>query len=205
MERSINAICTQFCPAAPRGFCQFPRGGAGLGKACFLRGGAAYFPRGGAGRPSLILGPRGHSISSYAHLLIYTYSHQQHEHQHHYQYEHMLMFLTACLLICSSAYLHIFPSTHLLICSIRISISISLCTSISTCCMHQHQHQNHLIRSSPHLLICSFAQHQHQHLHQLICSSSQASKNMGKSIKVKLSSEIIVTHSQQNLLPETDF
>ena len=159
----------------------------------------------GAGRPSLILGPRGHSISSYAHLLIYTYSHQQHEHQHHYQHEHMLMFLTACLLICSSAYLHIFPSTHLLICSIRISISISLCTSISTCCMHQHQHQNHLIRSSPHLLICSFAQHQHQHLHQIICSSSQASNKYGQINQNEAQLRDNCNTLPAELLPETDF
>ena len=54
MERGINGICSQFCPAAPRGFCRFCR--AGRGKACFSRG-SPFFRgagRGGAGRASLV-------------------------------------------------------------------------------------------------------------------------------------------------------
>ena len=41
---AINGICSQFFPAAPRGFRQFC--GAGRGKACFSRGGAACFSAG---------------------------------------------------------------------------------------------------------------------------------------------------------------
>ena len=43
IERGINEICSQFCPAAPRGFRQFCGAGRG-GAACFSAG------RGGAGR-----------------------------------------------------------------------------------------------------------------------------------------------------------
>ena len=51
MKRGINEICSQFCPAAPHGFCQFH--GAGQDRA---RRGAAYFSvgRGGASIPGTL-------------------------------------------------------------------------------------------------------------------------------------------------------
>ena len=42
----ICVIYSQFCPVAPRGFCQFLRGGARL---AFCRAGQPIFQRGGAG------------------------------------------------------------------------------------------------------------------------------------------------------------
>ena len=58
IERGINEICSQFCPAAPREFRQFCGAGRGGARPAFCgagRGGAGQpvFPRGGAGRPSL--------------------------------------------------------------------------------------------------------------------------------------------------------
>ena len=53
-------IYSQLCPAAPRRFCHFLRGGAGRGRTCFSRGGAgrgSLFFR-GAGRASLVLDPK---------------------------------------------------------------------------------------------------------------------------------------------------
>ena len=49
MERRINAICSQFCPAAPSGFLSILRGGAGQGLLFAGRGEAAYFSAGRRG------------------------------------------------------------------------------------------------------------------------------------------------------------
>ena len=43
----FQGIQINFAPPRPAGFANFC--GAGRGKTCFLRGGAALFPRGGAG------------------------------------------------------------------------------------------------------------------------------------------------------------
>ena len=43
-EKGINAICSQFCPAVPRGFCQLLRGGAWRGSLFLYGAGGASIP-----------------------------------------------------------------------------------------------------------------------------------------------------------------
>ena len=50
MKRGINGICSQFCPAAPRGFRKFCGAGQGGAWPAFRGAGQPVFLRGGVGR-----------------------------------------------------------------------------------------------------------------------------------------------------------